>query len=93
MYSILEDEQATQLGIMTSIEKVYAGESVEFPLYSYTVFDTLEKLDFANSVPMPRTRWIQTRGFMKNEAGRVTSAVFIRGYHRAQAGGDGTAGK
>ncbi len=77
-YSILEDEQARELGIMPSIKKVYAGESVAFPLYSYTVFDTLEKLDFAKSVPMPRTRWIQTQGFpLKDEAGRVTSAVFM----------------
>ncbi|MFC1652310.1 PAS domain S-box protein [Planctomycetota bacterium] len=77
-YSILEDEQATKLGIMPYIEKVYAGESVEFPLYNYTVIDTLEKLDFANSVPMARTRWIQTRGFpLKDEAGHVTSSVFM----------------
>ncbi len=77
-YSILEDEQARELGIMPSIEKVYAGEPVEFPLYSYTVFDTLEKLDFENTVPMPRTCWIQTQGFpLKDEAGRVTSSVFM----------------
>jgi len=75
-YNVLNDPQIVKLGIQPFIERVFAGESVNFPEYEYDGIDTLKTLDF--SKPVSRKCWMQTRGFpIKDKDGKVTHAVFM----------------
>ena len=75
-YNVRKDEQAEQLGLMSYVERTYAGEDVVFPPYEYDGAETLRTLDFRDTVS--RKRWVQTRGFpLKDDAGSVASVVFL----------------
>ena len=75
-YNVLEDDQATNKGLMPYIEKVFSGQEVSFPEYEYDGVDTLKTLEFKK--PISRRCWMQTLGFpLKDKDGNVTSVVFM----------------
>jgi len=75
-YNVRDDEQARDLGLAPLIERVYAGEVVQFPSYEYDGVDTLKTLNFNH--PISRKCFIKTQAFpLKDEQGMVTAAVFM----------------
>jgi PAS domain S-box-containing protein len=75
-FDLRHDEQFHRLGFGPLLERLYAGETVEFPVYSYNVSEEASGLGI--EVSDTGSLWLRTIGFpLKNQAGRTEAVVLM----------------
>jgi PAS domain S-box-containing protein len=75
-YNILQDEQIIKLGVMSLVEKTFAGEVVLVPPLEY---DTHEMMETNSYIKIEgRKRWIQPQLFpVKNKNGEILNVTLM----------------
>jgi len=75
-YNLLQDEQVKRMGNMPLVEKILAGEVVDFPPTEYDTADALKSLEFNEH--KAGKNWVHVTGFpLKDKDGNVTRLVLL----------------
>jgi PAS domain S-box-containing protein len=75
-FDVRQDEQFHRLGFGPLLERLYAGETIEFPVYGYNVSEEASGLGI--EVADTGTLWVRTIGFpLKSSTGRTEAVVLM----------------